>query len=159
MSVGVGDRAPAFTLQGSGGTTHSLSDHLGHPVVIVFYPGDDTPVCTVQLTRYTEDAPDFERVGAQVLAMSPQSIESHERFAAKQGGFAFPLLADVDKAVGRAYGIVGPLGFYRRAAFVVDAAGVVRWVSRSLTGLRFPSSSDLVGAVQDAADPSGEPSG
>ena len=134
---------------------------------MVFYPGDDTPVCTAQLTHYTKDFPAFGGLGAQILAMSPQSVESHERFAANHGGFAFPLLADVDKEVGRAYGIVGPLGFYRRAAFVIDATGVVRWVSRSLTGLRFPSSADLVGAVEEASDrapnrsgdPSGEPSG
>jgi len=164
MALGVGDTAPDFSLDGTEGSPatrrrYTLSDQRGRPVVLVFYPGDDTPVCTAQLTHYTKDFPALGGIGARILAMSPQSIESHERFAAKQGGFAFPLLADVDKAVGRAYGIVGPLGFYRRAAFVVDAAGVVRWVSRSLTGLRFPSSSDLVGAVQDAADPSGEPSG
>jgi peroxiredoxin Q/BCP len=119
-------------------------------VVVVFYPGDDTPVCTAQLTQYTKDFPAFRGIGAQVLAMSPQSVESHERFAAGQGGFAFPLLADVDKDVGRSYGIVGPLGFYRRAAFVIDSEGVVRWVSRSVTGLRFPSSTDLVDAVEEA---------
>ena len=94
-----------------------------------------------------------------MLAMSPQSIESHERFAAKQGGFAFPLLADVDKAVGRAYGIVGPLGFYRRAAFVVDAAGVVRWVVPLAHRAPLPVLLRPRRRVQDAADPSGEPSG
>ena len=163
MALGVGDTAPDFSLDGTGESPgvrrrYTLSELRGQPVVLVFYPGDDTPVCTAQLTQYTKDFPAFHGIGAQVLAMSPQSIESHERFAANHGGFAFPLLADVDKAVGRAYGIVGPLGFYRRSAFVIDAGGTVRWVSRSLTGLRFPSSTDLVGAVEEAADPSGDPS-
>jgi peroxiredoxin len=156
MALAVGDVAPDFELDGTDGRQdgrrrYRLADYRGRPVVVVFYPGDDTPVCTVQLTRYTEDAPDFERVGAQVLALSPQSIESHERFAANQGGFAFPLLADTDKEVGRRYGTVGPLGFYRRAAFVIDAEGVVRWVSRSITGLTFPATTALVDAVDDAA--------
>jgi peroxiredoxin Q/BCP len=158
MSVKVGDAAPDFELDGTDGTEagrrrYRLTDYRGRPVVVVFYPGDDTPVCTVQLTSYTEDAVDFQQVGAQVLAMSPQTVESHERFAASQGGFAFPLLADPDKAVGRRYGTVGPLGFYRRAAFVIDAEGVVRWVSRSITGLSFPATSVLVDAVGDAVPP------
>ena len=57
---------------------------------------------------------------AQVLAISPQSVESHDAFSSDQGGFAFPLLADTDKAVGKQYGILGPVGFYRRSIFVVD---------------------------------------
>jgi len=155
MALAVGDTAPDFSLDGTDGTVagrrrYTLSEHHGRPLVVVFYPGDDTPVCTVQLTQYTRDFPAFRGIGAGVLAMSPQSVESHERFAAGQGGFAFPLLADVDKEVGRAYGIVGPLGFYRRAAFVIDGEGTVRWISRSLTGLRFPSSTDLVDAVEEA---------
>jgi peroxiredoxin len=155
MSLGVGDLAPDFELEGTDGTPtgrrrYRLSEFRGRPVVLIFYPGDDTPVCTVQLSRYTEDFPAFEGAGAQVLAMSPQSVASHERFSRKTGGFAFPLLADTTKQVGRLYGTVGPLGFYRRSAFVIDQSGVVRWVSRSLTGLSFPSSDELVNAVNEA---------
>ena len=73
----------------------------GRPVVLVFYPGDNTPVCTRQLTTYTAEIDAFREVDAQVLAISPQSVESHDGFSANQGGFAFPLLADVDKEVGR----------------------------------------------------------
>ena len=93
-------------------------------MVLVFYPGDNTPVCTRQLNSYTADIDQFRAVEAQVLAISPQSVESHDGFSANQGGFAFPLLADVDKEVGEAYGILGPLGFYRRSVFVVDAEGI-----------------------------------
>ena len=85
-----------------------------------------------------------------MLAISPQSVESHEEFSADQGGFAFPLLADTDKEVGRAYGILGPLGFYRRSVFVVDAEGIVRYAHRAVAGLWFRPSDELVAAVAAA---------
>jgi peroxiredoxin Q/BCP len=155
MALGVGEPAPDFELDGTDGTPagrrrYALSDYRGVPVVLVFYPADHTPVCTAQLVSYTKEFPAFRGVGAQVLALSPQSIESHELFAADHGGFAFPLLADVDKEVGHRYGTVGPLGFYRRSAFVIDGDGMVRWLRRSATGLTFPSSGSLVDAVADA---------
>ena len=148
----VGTEAPDFSLPGTMGsfesrTTCHLGSLRGQAVVLVFYPGDDTPVCTVQLNSYTADFPAFEAVGARIVALSPQSLESHERFSDKHGGFAFPLLADTDKEVGRLYGVVGPLGFYRRSAFVIDSAGIIRWANRTVTGLTFPSSADLAAAV------------
>ena len=157
MTVAVGEIAPPFTLPGTDGTPegrrdYSLGEFRGEPVVLIFYPGDDTPVCTRQLVTYTKEFPAFEDVSAHVLALSPQSVESHERFAEAQGGFAFPLLADTDKVVGDAYGILGPLGFYRRSAFVIDGDGRVRYAHRSLTGLSFRSTDELVDAVRN--DPS-----
>ncbi|MEJ7721173.1 MAG: peroxiredoxin [Ilumatobacteraceae bacterium] len=110
MSVGVGDRAPDFELPGTSGERHSLSQFAGRPVVLVFYPGDDTPVCTRQLTSYNDGLGRFDGLGATVLGISPQDIDSHERFAAKHG-FSFPLLADTDKSVASLYGTLGPLGF------------------------------------------------
>jgi peroxiredoxin Q/BCP len=107
-------------------------------------------VCTRQLNAYTEDISSFEEAGAQVLAISPQSVQSHDDFSCKQGGFAFPLLADSDKGVGEAYGILGPLGFYRRSAFVVDGGGVVRYAHRAVAGLTFRSTNELVEAVKAA---------
>jgi thioredoxin-dependent peroxiredoxin len=148
MTVAVGDTAPDFTLPGTGGRSYSLSDYRGHRVVLVFYPGDNTPVCTSQLNTYTREIEQFSDLDAQVLAISPQGIESHEKFAAKQGGFAFPLLADTEKSVGKLYGILGPLGFYRRSEFVVDAAGVVLYSHRSVTGVTFKPTDDLVAAMR-----------
>jgi peroxiredoxin Q/BCP len=144
--------APEFALEGTDGTpeshrVHRLSEHRGHPVVLVFYPGDDTPVCTEQLTTYTQDVGRFRDLGAQVLAISPQGVESHDRFAAHHGGFGFPLLADEDKSVGDAYGIVGPLGFYRRSVFVIDPDGIIVWIHRSIGGLSFQPTDDLVAAL------------
>ena len=76
MSIGVGDRAPDFTLPGTGGTDVSLRDFAGHPVVLVFYPGDDTPVCTKQLNTYNDGLEQFTELGAQVLAISAQDVRS-----------------------------------------------------------------------------------
>ena len=118
-------------------------------MVLVFYPADNSPVCTVQLTRYSADITQLDGVGAQVLAISPQSVEVHDGFADKQGGFKFPLLSDVDKAVGEQYGILGPLGFYRRSIFVLDAAGVIRYGYRSITSLTFQPTDALVDHVRE----------
>jgi peroxiredoxin Q/BCP len=150
VSVGVGDRAPDFTLPGSGGVSHSLAENRGHPVVIVFYPGDDTPVCTKQLNSYNNELAEFEQVGAQILAISAQDVASHDRFSGKHG-FRFPLLADSDKAVAALYGTLGPLGFPRRSVFVVDADGIIRYAHRAIAGLTFRPVSELVQAVKNAS--------
>ncbi len=149
MGVAVGDPAPDFTLPGTGGQDLTLSSFRGQPVVLVFYPGDDTPVCTLQLNSYNDDLSEFEGVGAQILGISPQDVTSHEAFAARYG-LRFPLLADVDKAVGDAYGILGPLGFYRRSVFVVDAEGVIRYAHRAVSGMTYRSTDELVKAVKEA---------
>jgi peroxiredoxin Q/BCP len=147
---GVGDEAPDFTLPGTGVRTYRLRDERGTVVVLVFYPGDFTPVCTVQLRSYSNDFGNFEALGATVWGISPQDVDSHERFSASEGGFRFPLLADVDKGVGRAYDILGPVGFYRRSVFVIDPAGVVRYAHRSTAGLSFRPAAELVEAVRAA---------
>lgn len=150
MSVKVGDSAPSFSLPGTGGRQYSLGEYAGQVVVLVFYPGDDTPVCTKQLNSYNDDLAQFEGLGAQVLAISAQDIDSHERFAAKHG-FAFPLLADTDKSVASAYGTLGPLGFPRRSTFVIDANGVIRYAHRAIAGLTFRPVSELVDAIRAAS--------
>jgi peroxiredoxin Q/BCP len=155
MTVAVGAEAPDFSLPGidehGEAATFTLSAYRGRPVVLVFYPGDDTPVCTRQLNAYTSDIDSFVAVDAQVLALSPQSVDSHVKFAGGQGGFGFPLLADEEKAVGGAYGILGPLGFYRRSVVVVDTEGKVTWVHRSIAGVTFKPSAQLVEAVRAAS--------
>ncbi len=151
MTVSVGEKAPEFTLPGTSGKDYSLADYRGQVVVLVFYPGDNTPVCTKQLNAYTGDIAEFNDVGAQILALSPQGVDSHEGFSAKHGGFGFPLLADTDKKVGEAYGILGPLGFYRRSVFVVDGEGVVKYAHRAVAGLTFRPTAELVNAVKSAS--------
>ena len=154
--VGVGDPAPDFTLPGTDGSAdghrdYTLADYRGEVVVLVFYPGDNTPVCTRQLNTYSAEVAEFESLEARLLAISPQSVESHDGFSDAQGGFAFPLLADVDKKVGKAYGILGPVGFYRRSIFVVDGAGILRYTHRAVAGLSFRPTSDLVDAIRKAS--------
>ena len=156
MPLDPGTPAPPFTLPATLGSPDtrrevSLGDYLGQPVVLVFYPADASPICTVQLTTYSNDIARFAEVGANVLALSPQSLEAHESFAAANGGFAFPLLADEDKAVGTAYGILGPLGFYRRSIYVIDGDGLVRWRHRATAGLTFRPVEEIVGAVAEAS--------
>jgi peroxiredoxin Q/BCP len=152
MAIGVGAVAPDFTLKGTGDgdAEYTLSAYRGQPVVLVFYPGDNTSVCTTQLKSYTADFDEFEGVNAQILALSPQGIESHCEFSRKHG-FKFPLLADVDKKVGEAYGVLGPVGFYRRSVFVVDSDGVIRYAHRAIAGLTYKSSGELVKAVKAAS--------
>jgi peroxiredoxin Q/BCP len=147
MSIGIGDRAPEFTLPGTGGTSVSLSDFTGRPVVLVFYPGDDTAVCTKQLNSYNNDLGQFEALDAQVLGISAQDIESHEKFSGKHG-FKFPLLADTDKQVAGLYGTLGPLGFPRRSVFVIDGNGVVRYAHRAIAGLTYRPVSELVDVLR-----------
>ncbi len=146
-SIGVGDPAPAFTLPGTGGRDYSLDEFRGRPVVLVFYPGDDTPVCTKQLNSYNDDLSQFDELNAQVIGISAQDIGSHEAFSSKHG-FKFPLLADTDKTVAGEYGTLGPIGFPRRSIFIVDADGVVRYAHRAIAGLTFRPVSELVAELE-----------
>lgn len=152
--VSTGQPAPDFTLPGVEGKNerqdYTLSAYRGRPVVVVFYPGDNTPVCTRQLNAYTKDIDRFAEVGAQLLAISPQSVDSHVQFSCQQGGFAFPLLADENKSVFQLYGTLGPLGFPRRSAFVIDSNGVIRYAHRAIAGLTFRPTEELVDAIRKA---------
>jgi peroxiredoxin Q/BCP len=141
----IGEAAPDFTLPGvtlAGGQAvrgeYTLSAMRGAPVVLAFYPGDDTFVCTRQLCSYTEGLAGFGDVGATVWGISPQDVDSHEQFARKRE-LGFPLLADAGLAVVRAYGIGLGSGALRRSVFIVDGGGVLRWKHVTLVGLTFPS--------------------
>ena len=147
MSLGVGDQAPAFTLPGTGGREYSLSEFAGQPVVLVFYPGDDTPVCTKQLNSYNDDLQQFSDMNAQVIGISAQDVSSHDAFSGKHG-FDFPLLADTDKAVAGLYGTLGPIGFPRRSVFILDGDGVVRYAHRAIAGLTFRPVKELIGELE-----------
>jgi thioredoxin-dependent peroxiredoxin len=147
VSVGVGDPAPDFTLPGTGGQDYSLTEFRGRPVVLVFYPGDDTPVCTKQLNSYNDDLEQFGEMDAQVLGISAQDVASHDAFAGKHG-FGFPLLADTDKAVAGLYGTLGPIGFPRRSVFIVDGDGIVRYAHRAIAGLTFRPVGELIAELE-----------
>jgi thioredoxin-dependent peroxiredoxin len=145
----IGKAAPDFTLPGvlladgeiSRGE-YTLSAQRGSPVVLAFYPGDNTTVCTRQLCSYTSGLEGFAGFGASVWAISPQGLASHEEFARKYN-LAFPLLADAGLEVSRTYGITLGRGALRRSVFVVDADGVLRWKHVTLVGLTFPSAETI----------------
>jgi peroxiredoxin Q/BCP len=129
MSVEVGDVAPDFTLPGVQGTErrdYSLFEFRGRKVVLAFYPGDFTLGCTRQMCQYRDGFSELEGVDAVLLGISPQGIDSHERWIAEKQ-FPFPLLADTDRTVIDAYGVrgFGPIAV-KRSTFVIDSAGVVR---------------------------------
>jgi peroxiredoxin Q/BCP len=145
--VDVGERAPDFELPGTGGRTYRLADYRGGKVILAFYPGDFTVVCTKQFCSYRDQGDRLDGLGAQVLGISPQSVESHERFT-EEKRLNVPLLADEDKSVARAYGVLaGPL--VRRAIFIVDEEGIVRHRKVTLAGLSYESVDDLAQALAE----------
>lgn len=145
--IRVGDTAPQFELEGTGSRSYSLADYRGEGVILAFYPGDFTPVCTKQFCSYRDDGDRIEALGVPMVGISPQSVESHVRFAERHG-LSVPLLSDPRKDVARAYGVVGPGGFIRRAVFLVDREGVVRSRHVALFGLRYQDVGDLERAVE-----------
>jgi peroxiredoxin Q/BCP len=141
----VGDPAPDFTLEGTGGTFR-LSDHRGQRVVLLFYPGDETAVCTRQFCSYRDRSEDMSALDAMVVGISHQDMDSHEAFTAHHG-LTVPLRADVGRKVARAYGVSAPLVGTRRAAFVIDEDGVVRHRHVHALGLDFQDVDDLAEAL------------
>ena len=145
-----GDRAPDFTLPWTGEGDFSLADRKGSWVVLAFYPGDFTPTCTRQFCNYRDGREQIDDLDAAVVGISPQDVDSHERFIAEHG-LTVPLAADVDKSVAKAYGALGPGGgFVRRAIFVIDPEGVIRYRKVALVGLGFEDTDDLRSALDRA---------
>ena len=145
----VGTAAPDFALPGvlvrDGDVSrgdYTMSEQRGKPLVLAFYPGDDTSVCTKQLCSYTADLSSFSDLGATVWGISPQDVDSHERFARKHG-LTLPLLADVGLEVSRQYGITLSGAGLRRSVFVIDRDSIVRWKHVTLIGLTFPSTETI----------------
>lgn len=142
----VGEQAPDFELPGTDGT-FKLSQHRGERVVLLFYPGDNTLVCTRQFCSYRDHAEDLSGLGATVVGISSQDLDSHEAFAAKHG-LNVPLLADVDKHVAKAYSAYATrLGATKRAVIVIDENGIVRHRHDHLLGLDYQSVDDLKQAL------------
>jgi peroxiredoxin Q/BCP len=147
--IGVGDMAPDFELRGSGAREYRLADCHGNWVVLAFYPGDFTPVCTRQFCSYRDAADRLDQLDATVWGISPQSVDSHERFQAEYG-LTVPLLADPDREVIRAYGVLGPAGLVRRSIFIVDPEGIVRYRHVALLGLHYRDVDSLGDALEQA---------
>lgn len=152
-SPDVGQPAPPFEMQGvhlvDGQATISTYSLTGRaaPLVLVFYPGDETPVCTSQLCSYSSGLEAFTDLGADVWAISTQDLASHERFARKHD-LRIPLLADDRKSVVQAYGVARLGGRHTaRSVFVLDAGSVIRWRDVRSVGLTWQKDAELVQAV------------
>ncbi|OKK22248.1 alkyl hydroperoxide reductase [Streptomyces sp. CB00455] len=121
---------------------YSLREQRGKPVVLAFYPGDNTPVCTAQLCSYSDGLEDLRSCGATVWGISPQDVDSHERFA-RERGLRIPLLADAERSVARAFGIDAPLIGLRRSVFIVAPDGRLHWKRVGTLGATFPAAKVL----------------
>jgi peroxiredoxin Q/BCP len=132
--IAEGQKAPDFTLADHDGKDVSLSGQRGKPVVLYFYPKDDTPGCTTEACAFRDARADYEKAGAIVLGVSPDDAKSHAKFT-KKFGLNFPLLADVGAKVCNDYGVWKEKSMYgrtymgvERTTFVIDRDGVVRKV-------------------------------
>jgi thioredoxin-dependent peroxiredoxin len=117
-----GTPAPAFRLQDQHDTWISLADQKGKWLVLYFYPLDDSPGCTTEACAFRDDILAFHKLGVNVLGISVQDVASKKKFAGKFS-LPFSLLADTDKSVARAYGVLSLMGFARRETFVIDPQG------------------------------------
>ena len=127
----IGKAAPAFTLETDGGERLALKDLKGKPVVLYFYPKDDTSGCTTEACEFRDAVPRFKKSKAVVLGVSPDSVKSHQKFKAKYK-LPFTLLADPDHTVCEKYGVWKEKSMYgrkymgvERTTFIIDAAGKV----------------------------------
>jgi len=125
-NAAIGEKAPDFTLDSTDGKVTLSSKLRGGAVLLVFYPGDNTPVCTKQLCNYRDNMDVFADLDIQVFGINPQSLKSHEKFAGKHD-LPFPLLSDPKGAVCKQYGALGLMGGAKRALVLIGKDGKVKW--------------------------------
>ena len=135
----IGKAAPAFTLDTDTGAQLSLKDLKGRPVVLYFYPKDDTSGCTVEACEFRDTMPRFHKSKAVILGVSPDSVKSHQKFKTKYD-LPFTLLADTDHAVAEKYGVWKEKSMYgrkymgvARTTFIIDGAGKITKIFEKVT--------------------------
>ena len=133
-SLTEGSKAPSFTLPGNGGKTYSLADYAGKPLVLFFYPKDDTSGCTAEAIAFTALKPEFDSLGVALLGVSPDSPIKHDKFAAKHS-LAVDLASDEDKSMLSDYGVWVEKSMYgrkymgvERTTVLIDANGVAHTI-------------------------------
>ncbi len=133
-----GKKAPAFKLKDQNGNLHSLSDYKGKNVVLYFYPKDNTSGCTAEACNFRDEFPKFKNINAVILGVSPDSVESHKKFAEKYN-LPFTLLADENKEVVEKYGVWKQKSMYgrkymgvERTTFIIDADGKIKKIFSKL---------------------------
>ena len=146
----VGDAAPDFTLPDGNGDRWRLSDHRGKVAVLLFYPGDETPICTRQMCSVRDRWEDYSNTGAEVVGISTDSVESHNKFA---GHHQLPLrlLSDAKGEVAKLYGAQSLIpGKVARSVFVIDSTGVIRHRDVRPLGLFRPKDDEVIKAIAAA---------
>lgn len=145
-----GSTAPDFALQDGDGANWRLSDQRGKVVVLLFYPGDETPICTRQMCSVRDRWEDYAATGAEVVGISTNSVESHKSFAAHHE-LPLRLLADVDRKVADLYGANSMIpGKVARSVFVIDPQGVLSYRDVRPLGLFRPKDDDIIAAIKSA---------
>ena len=146
----VGAPAPDFTLQDGNGNDWRLADKRGSVVVLLFYPGDETPICTRQMCSVRDRWEDYSATGAEVVGLSTDSVESHEKFS-EHHSLPIRLLSDADRKVADAYGARSLIpGKVARSVFVIDANGTIRHRDVRPLGLFRPKDDEVLRAISDA---------
>ena len=150
MKVAAGSPAPDFTLRDGNGDEWRLADHCGKVVVLLFYPGDETPICTRQMCSLRDRWTDYLATGAEIAGISSDSIESHRKFAAHHH-LPLRLLSDSDGTVSKLYGARSLIpGKVARSVFVIDAQGIVRHADVRPLGLLKPKDDATIAAIRAA---------
>ena len=151
-NVQVGDAAPLFTLQDGAGEEWRLSDQRGKVVVLLFYPGDETPICTRQMCSVRDRWGDYSSTGAEVVGISTDSVESHKKFA-EHHELPLRLLSDGKGEVAKLYGAQSLIpGKVARSVFVIDRAGIIRHRDVRPLGLFRPKDDDVLQAIAAASN-------
>jgi thioredoxin-dependent peroxiredoxin len=142
--------APDFSLKDGSGNDWRLSDHRGKVVVLLFYPGDETPICTRQMCSVRDRWDDYLATGAEVVGISSDSIDSHRKFA-EHHNLPLRLLSDSDGAVSNLYGARSLIpGKVARSVFVIDAQGILRYSDVRPLGLFKPKDDATIAAIRAA---------
>lgn len=148
--MNTGEQAPNFTLKDGHGNDWTLSDHRGKTVVLLFYPGDNTPVCTAQLCSVRDHWSEYQATGAEVVGISTDTVESHQGFAEKHS-LPLRLLSDADRKVSEAYDMKSWLpGRSARGVVVIDKEGKVVYSKAQPLSLFKPSDMDVLEAIKKA---------
>ncbi len=142
-----GETPPNFTLPDGDGNEWTLSDHKGKPVVLIFYPADNSPVCTAQLCSVRDHWSEYKATGAEVVGVSTDTVESHKGFAEKNE-LPLRLLSDTDGKVSASYGMKSWLpGRSARGIVVIDADGKIAYHKVQAVSLFKPSDDDVLAAI------------
>jgi peroxiredoxin Q/BCP len=150
VSITIGESAPDFTLKDGEGRDWRLSDRRGRVVVLLFYPGDETPVCTRQMCSVRDRWEDYAATGAEVVGVSTDSVESHRKFA-EHHSLPLRLLSDPDRRVAEMFGARSWLpGRAARSVVVIDAAGRVRHNRAQALSLFRPKDDEVLAAIRAA---------